>query len=257
MQCSGERPTCKACLTRATACRYVLSEARQVKQKYEDLQKKRSAHEELLILMRTLPEQDAVDLFRRVRAGGDTMSILSNLRDGDLPLQMRLVPETRLRYDLPYSRDFPARLLVSGSPYLDSIVYEATLQYASNSEVRDVTATEPQRRILPDVNSLLYQSQYVKPYHAAVFVEPRLENARPSEWTTVCKDDVLLRDLLAAYFTHEYHLFPVFHKDYFLEAIATAQKQRQTTSCCSALLVNATLAYACVSQILQQRGFTL
>jgi hypothetical protein len=207
--------------------------------------------------MRTLPQQDAVDLFRRVRAGGDTMSILSNLRDGDLPLQMRLVPETRLRYDLPYSRDFPARLLVSGSPYLDSIVYEATLQYASNSEVRDVTATEPQRRILPDVNSLLYQSQYVKPYHAAVFVEPRLENARPSEWTTVCKDDVLLRDLLAAYFTHEYHLFPVFHKDYFLEDIATAQKQRQRTSCCSALLVNATLAYACVSQILQQKGFTL
>jgi hypothetical protein len=84
---------------------------------------------------------------------------------------MRLVPETRLRYDLPYSRDFPARLLVSGSPYLDSIVYETTLQYASNSEVRDVTATEPQRQILPDVNSLLYQSQYVKPYHAAVFVE--------------------------------------------------------------------------------------
>jgi hypothetical protein len=71
------------------------------------------------------------------------------------------------------------------------------------------------------------------------------------------KDDVLLRDLLAAYFTHEYHLFPVFHKDYFLEDIATAQKQRQRTSCCSALLVNATLAYACVSQILQQKGFTL
>jgi hypothetical protein len=122
----------------------VESEARQAKRKYEDLRKQRSAHEELLSLIRTLPEQDAIDLFRRVR-------------DGDLLLQMRLVPETRLRYELPYSQDFPARLLVSGSPYLDSTIYDATLQQcAPYSEVREVTATEPQQRILPDVNSLLY-----------------------------------------------------------------------------------------------------
>lgn len=231
-----------------TTCRYVESEARQARQKYEDLRKKRSAYEELLNLMRTLPEQDAFDLFRRVRAGGDAGSILSHTRDGDLLLQMRLVPETRLRYELPYSRDFPARLLVSNSPYLDSIAFEAASQRAPHLGVSEVTATEPHPQIPPGTESSVYQSQYVKPYHAAALVEPRLDAGRPSNWTTVCKDDVLLRDLLAAYFTHEYHLFPAFHKDYFLEDMATAPSDRQRVSCCSALLVNATLAYACVSQ---------
>lgn len=198
--------------------------------------------------MRKLPEQDALYLFRRVRAGGSTGSVLSCLRDGDLLLQTRLIPETRLRYELPYSRDLPARLLVSGSPYLDSKIYEATLHHASSLETHRIIIPQFQQQILPEISSLIYQSQYVKPYHAAIFVEPRLETARPSEWTTVCKDDVLLRDLLAAYFTHEYHLFPAFHKDYFLEDMATAQLERQATYCCSTLLVNATLAYACVSQ---------
>jgi hypothetical protein len=161
---------------------------------------------------------------------------------------MHLVPETCLRYELPYSRDLPARLLVSGSPYLDSMIYEAASQRALYSQIREITTTEPERRILPDIDSLTYQSQYVKPYHAAVLVEPRLENARPSEWTTVCKDDALLRNLLAAYFTHEYHFFPAFYKDYFLEDMATAQTGQRRTPCCSVLLVNATLAYARVSR---------
>jgi hypothetical protein len=198
--------------------------------------------------MESLSEHNAVDLFRRVRAGTDAMSILSSIRDGDMLLQMRLVPETRLRYELPYSRNLPARLLVSGSPYLDSSIHEATLQPVSYSGIRDISALQPQQRILPDVSSLLYQSQYVKPYHAAVFIEPRLENARPSEWTAVCKDDVLLRDLLASYFTHEYHLLPSFHKDYFLEDMSNAQQTKtRRMPLCSELLVNATLACACVS----------
>jgi len=74
----------------------------------------------------------------------------------------------------------------------------------------------PARRILPvEATSSEYQDQYVKPYHAALFIEPRLANARPSDWTTVSKDDALMRDLLAAYFMHEYHFLPVFQKDYF------------------------------------------
>src|SRR3712207_6263205 len=110
MQCSGERPTCRVCLTRTTACKYVESEARQAKRKYEDLRRKRSAHEELLGLMKTLPEQDAVDLFKRIRAGGDVAAIVKHVQDGDLLLQLQLVPDTRFRYELPYSRDMPASL---------------------------------------------------------------------------------------------------------------------------------------------------
>lgn len=251
LQCTSERPTCGACLTRKTSCRYVETEARKTKRKYEDLQKHRSAHEDLVSLMRTLPEQDAVELFRRVRAGGDLEATLNHVRDGDLLLQMHLVPETRLRYELPYSRDIPALLIASGSPYLDSMIHEAALQRVSHSHIPHTTATGSEQRVPPEGTVSTYMSPYVKPYHAAVFAEPRLETARPSDWTNVSKDDVLMRNLLAAYFTHEYHSWPVFHKDHFLEDMASSQKEERRTSCCSSLLVNVTLAYACVSQLIK------
>lgn len=136
---------------------------------------------------------------------------------------MHLVPETCLRYELPYSRDLPARLLVSESPYFDSTIHEAASQRTLHSQIREITATESERRILSDSDSLTRQSQYVKPYHAAVLIEPRLENAGPSEWTAVSKDDALMRKLSIAYFTHDYHFFPAFYKDYSLEGMATAQ----------------------------------
>ncbi|KAL5400416.1 hypothetical protein PMIN03_012393 [Paraphaeosphaeria minitans] len=199
--CTGERPICGACLTRHSSCRYLEPEARQIKRKYEHLLKHRSAHEELLGLMRTLPEQDAVELFRRVRAGGDTEATLTHFKGGDLLLQMHLVPETRLRYELPYSRDIPALLLASGSPYLGSIIYEAASQRALHSHLLGTIAPGSEQRVFPEGTSSMYKSPYVKPYHAAAFIEPRLEAARPSDWTNVSKDDVLMRELLAAYFT--------------------------------------------------------
>lgn len=196
--------------------------------------------------MKTLPEQHAAELFLRVRAGGDIAIILKQVQDGNLLLQLQLMPETRFRYELPYSRDMPASLLTSGSPYLDSLIYEAAPQRASQLQAHMSAATKPEHIIFPaERASLEYRSEYAKPYHAAVFVEPGLEKVKPSEWTTVCKDDILMRDLLATYFTHEYPLFPLFQKDYFLEDMAEPRTAK--TPCCSALLVNAILAYACVS----------
>ncbi|PVH92879.1 hypothetical protein DM02DRAFT_662521 [Periconia macrospinosa] len=286
-RCSGEQPTCTACTKRNTHCRYPQTEARQVRQRYEDLQKRRSAHEELLGLMSTLPEQDATELFLRVQAGGDITTIVKHVQDGNLLLQLQLVPETRLRYELPHSRDMPALLLTSESPYLNSLIYEAASQRAlhvtvqghergrvqlgqndclqgeeeipkENSDLSYLhnihnvklfiksAATEPNHCVFPaEYASSEYRSEYVKPYHAAVFVEPRLENVKPSEWTTVSKDDTLMRDLLAAYFTHEYHLWPLFQKDYFLEDMAKPKTDDRQTPCCSSLLVIAILAYAC------------
>ncbi|EMD69258.1 hypothetical protein COCSADRAFT_130800 [Bipolaris sorokiniana ND90Pr] len=233
-KCTSEKPTCRACLERNTVCRYVETEARQAKRKYEDLRREQSAHEELIRLMQTLPEQDAFELFKRVRARGDVSAILNHVRDGGLLSQMQLIPETRLRYELPYSRDMPELLRTSGSPYLGSLIYEAVSQ-----------STEPQQSVVPAKTAQTYQDMYVKPYHAAIFVEPRLENTRISEWTTVCGDEGLMRKLLDAYFTHEYHIWPVFHKDYFLEDLSSVKSPNSRTSSSFASLVNATLAYAC------------
>jgi hypothetical protein len=170
--------------------------------------------------------QEAMDVVGRVQAGQDIEAVLSLVKSGSLLMQLRVAPETRLRYDLPFSQQMPVDLLSSGSPYLASLVYEAMWPPSSSFRTHDVVR---------------FSSQYLKPYHAAVLVEPLLEQVIPSRWTTISRDDKLLKDLLAAYFTREYHLFPVFHKDRFLEDMASGQ-----TDCCSSLLVNTVLAYACV-----------
>jgi len=159
-------------------------------------------------------------------------------------LQMHLVPETRLKYDLPYSVNFPAALLASGSPYLTSPIYDSTSQHSIHTQEHGVPVTE-RERASPTSVSLANQAQYVKPYHAAVLVEPRLDRVKPSEWTAVCKDDGLLREILTAYFIHEYHTFPVFHKDYFFEDMQSPRTTKRDIRFCSALLVNAVLAYGC------------
>ena len=199
--------------------------------------------------MATLPEEDAVLLFRRIREGAESGAVLNQFRTGDLLLQMHVVPECRFEYTLPYSSDIPMRLLTSRSPYINSKILEAASHRNLLPMANELAGAEPELRILPDINSMTYQSQYTTPFHAAILIEPRLEAAKPSEWTTVCKDDPLLRKLLAAFFTHEYHLCPAFHKDYFLEDMAAEPGNRDKLLHCSPLLVNAVLAYACVSHI--------
>lgn len=125
----------------------------------------------------------------------------------------------------------------ANNPYLNSIVYEAISLY-SHAEQRE-------SRLVSDIASDKYHSLYVMPFHAGQVVEPRLSDARPSRWTTICSDDMLMRDLLAVFFRCEYQFTSAFHKDLFLEDMAAIRHDF-----CSSLLVNAVLAYACVSSTL-------
>ena len=78
-----------------------------------------------------------------------------------------MVPETRLRYDLPYSAQMPADRLGSESPYLDSLIYRAAWSELACNLDDDVSE---------------YQSKYLEPYHAATSVNPQLYRTRPSTW---------------------------------------------------------------------------
>ena len=155
-------------------------------------------------------------------------SILSQVKEGDLLLQLSLVPETRFRFDFPFKTEMPSSLRIANQPYLQSLLYEAT----------SVAPTAASHR----PTSELYSPQYLKPYHASVLVDPRLDAVKPSKWTTVSTDDDLMRALLRLYLFHEYHYLNCFQKDYFLDDMLSGSEQF-----CSSLLVNAVLALACVS----------
>ncbi|KAK8023542.1 hypothetical protein PG993_011608 [Apiospora rasikravindrae] len=246
-RCSGERPVCGRCLRRKIPCRYreiVTSEA--LKKTNDDLRDRGNANEEILQLLKSLPDQEAHDVLARLRTGTSVSTIVNQVKAGDLLLQLAVAPETRFRYEFPYRSEMPAEYVVN-NPYLNSTLYKAASLYNNSSTssalpMHDAATSDhggnPHNLGTAEAE---HQSLYLKPFHAAHMVDPRLSDARPSLWTTVCDDDVLMRDILATWFRCEYQFTSACQKDYFLEDMVTRRQDF-----CSSLLVNIVLAYACV-----------
>lgn len=191
-----------------------------------------------------LPERDAQGLFNRLRSGVDIETLLNRIANGNLLLQLAVVPETRYRYTFPYRVNMPRGLLSHDNPYFQSLLYEAAsiLPSSGQGSSSDQPSSAGFSTSSHSEATKQYETAYLMPYHAAELVEPALASVKPSMWTSACKDDVLMRRLLTAYFFYEYPVVPAFHKDFFLNDM-----EAQRSDFCSPLLVNTVLAYACVS----------
>ncbi|KAI9679711.1 MAG: hypothetical protein M1822_007317 [Bathelium mastoideum] len=209
--------------------------ARALKRKYDELQSQQTIYEELYELVRSKPEKEALELYHRIRAGDDAESILKLVKEGDLLLQLALVPETRYRHQFPYVKEMPLFLQQPDNPYTASTIYEWTVGALSTSQQSPPSAERSEKRKEEE-------SRFVKPFRAAVLVDPILDSVQPSKWTNVSTNDELMRELLRLYFLREHMWFTYLHKNLFLEDMAS-----ESEAFCSPLLVNAALAFACVS----------
>lgn len=173
---------------------------------------------------------------------------MRQIKDGDLLLQVSLVPEARLRYDFPYRPTMPLAITNSNNAYLSSILYEAVFigdqkQETEQGQGQDQGVQQAQQQKMQDL-ATRYSPAYLKPYHAAKHIEPLLSTVDVSRWTSVMSDNDLFVALLSAYFVHEYPTYPVFQKDIFLRAMVEGDDRF-----CSPLLVNALMAEACVCSL--------
>ncbi|KAF5564764.1 nitrogen assimilation transcription factor nit-4 [Fusarium phyllophilum] len=109
VKCSGGRPACHRCLQRKLVCIYVTrpgetrSQAlnRCSQETCEGSSQPSSVYEELIGLLKNLPDQDAQAILQRLRSGTDAASVLSQARAGDVLLQMAAVPETAIAIQVP------------------------------------------------------------------------------------------------------------------------------------------------------------
>lgn len=199
------------------------------KRKYEDLQKRLATYEELFSYIATKSDTEAVEVWARLRNGDSADAVLRYIRDADLLLQLRLVPDVHYQYEFPYIQSMPTVLLRKDNPYLKSWL----LQCSSFSECKpskDKIAADP------DLDP------YCIPFHAAEIIDPRLNSVSAKHWTMVIDDDALLRELIRVFLLTEYGFFPMLQKDLFLQDMAAGRRRF-----CSPLLVNSILASACVS----------
>lgn len=178
------------------------------------------ASDELLQLMKSSSEEDAINILRRIRAGSDPGAVVRQVREGNLLIQLSLRPEIRRRYDLPYITEMPAFLLTPDNPY------PAPSKFQAQFDLQDPGTS----------------SYYTKPFHAAVLSDVLIDKAIISGWTTVISSNELLRQLLRSFFQYAYTEWFPFHKDLFLSDMVANR-----TEFCSPLLVNAVLANACYS----------
>ncbi|PVH92895.1 hypothetical protein DM02DRAFT_604691 [Periconia macrospinosa] len=225
-KCNGHRPKCNQCVTRVTDCQYAETDSRQIRRRYDQLKEKHNAHEELIEMLQTMPEREAMEILRRIRAGDNVQAILQHVQEGNLLMELSVIPESNFRYEFPYILEMPAQLKTPDNKVFRSVLHEAIQAFE-----------QPPTRNKGTLKR--YGSPYLKPLHAAEMIDPLLSDACPSRWTNVSSDDRLMRRLLGAFFIHEYPWMTIFHKDYFLEDMISGQ-----TRFCSSLLVNAILAKA-------------
>lgn len=199
---------------------------------------RRAIYEEIFLLLRNLPDQDAKDVLQRIRSDIDPAIVLNNIQTASVLLQMAVRPETRLRYELPYLPEMP-KSLIANNPYLDSLIYESVALSLEDKPPSFAGTRVPPYNDRPNPGQ--NHSRYLKPFHAAQVVEPWLSDAKISSWTSVCDDDCLMRELLLVFLRCEYQFAAAFQKDLFFQDMAAGQHDF-----CSSLLVNIVLAYACV-----------
>lgn len=210
-----------------------------LKRKVQELERQKSPYQRFFELLSAVPERDARRIFKKARSGTDVETLLGSVAAGDLRRQLSVVPETRYRYEFPYIPKMPASLVTDDNPYLHSFVHEAAAIYTVPEQY--VESLRSPTSNLPKIENVDYIAAYQKPFHAAMVVEPRLSQISMASWTTVCDDDVLMRDVLSAWFHNEYSFTSIVQKDLFLDDMAAGRHDF-----CSPLLVNTILAYACV-----------
>ncbi|KAF4963074.1 hypothetical protein FSARC_8876 [Fusarium sarcochroum] len=233
IRCDAQRPACAVCRSRHQPCHYdtgrgeTPGQAR--KRKLEPLRHRSSASEEIYNILQTRPESEALEIFRRIRDDSDPDSLIRLVKNGDMLMDLTLLPETRLRYEFPFKTSMPVYLQVPQNEYLPVLIYEESLIDGNNGQSHDST-----RNTLQDEADF----PYLRPYHAATIIDPRLSAVRPSEWTAITADNDLMRSLMHHFFLYDYQWHATFQKDYFLDDMASGGQEL-----CSSLLVNAILAF--------------
>ncbi|ETN39142.1 uncharacterized protein HMPREF1541_05365 [Cyphellophora europaea CBS 101466] len=246
----SESPKCDNCVRLGTDCHHTTpwqGLSSELKRKLDDMRLSHPTYQDLFNLLQVATDQDGLDILRSIKSGTSAEDICNHYQHANLQSQLALVPETRLRFEFPYLSTMPESLLVGDSPYLHSLLYEIAPVYHPPTSVAPSpqldSASLSSRFQFSNCSARTEEdrSLYLKPFHAARVIEPWLSDVDLSSWTTICNDNMLMRDLLRVFLRCEYQFSAAFRKDLFLEDMATRRDDF-----CSSLLVNAVLGYACV-----------
>ncbi|KAI9155693.1 hypothetical protein HJFPF1_08282 [Paramyrothecium foliicola] len=140
-----------------------------------------SPYEELFDLLQTANKQAALEILRRIRQGHDIDSRLRQAKEANPVAQ--LLKSQRADANI-------------NNPYLGSRFYKAVCG--------DITSPQQMQLQANNRLSIVDQTLYITPFHAAKMVDPYLWSIKASKSTNVTNDDLLVLELLNSYFLHHH-----------------------------------------------------
>ncbi|KAF1847944.1 uncharacterized protein K460DRAFT_279354 [Cucurbitaria berberidis CBS 394.84] len=263
-KCDGSRPVCTCCVQKVTSCVYELGPnekpSQAMKRKNEEMQGELSNLRQLYDFLRLRPEQEAMEIMRRIRANPPDTSqsqriqeLADFVRHGDMPTQQAssvpssphhqelgqsvTLPPLRLALALDSPSDLdPHNLPLPGilSMGVDGPISQRR-RYTSDTELP--VRSDSQGSLPPPTSIEAILQPPSSSFVDAAFTDPRLASAK--NWTTVTSDPNILLTLFSAWTTREFCYYHYLDRDAFLDDMASGR-----TDFCSALLVNALLASA-------------
>jgi hypothetical protein len=103
-KCDGERPACKGCVDRNQMCEYTcepgITPVASLKRKYESLQAESTDEHDLLDILRTASDADAMKVLARLRSSNNIQATLYQARNigvGSSDLAVQATPASPLR----------------------------------------------------------------------------------------------------------------------------------------------------------------
>ncbi|KAH7413792.1 hypothetical protein DE146DRAFT_749992 [Phaeosphaeria sp. MPI-PUGE-AT-0046c] len=271
-KCDGNRPVCTCCSQKDTDCVYELGPnekpSQAMKRKNEEMQGELSNLRQLYDFLRLRPEQEAIDVLRRIRVNSaDTtpsqriQELADFVRRGDAVQQSPSFPPPPYHYDAGHTLTLPSirQALDSASglgthelPFpgiLPPCTDGPSSQRRRHASDVDVSARSDSEGTLPpptSIEALLHPAPHV--VVDDVLSDPRLASAK--NWTTVTTDADLLISILSSWTSQEYVYYHYLDRDAFLDDMACNR-----SDFCSELLVNALLASACsTSSVVKDRS---
>jgi len=191
--------------------------------------------------LRNSTDSEAQEILRRMRSGNDVSDVVSLIRDSSV-----LLPK------IPYSSDSsPSTQYSRGTTDLQSpseeggtakrrrqsrSAYSSSQQQYTRSGDSDLSVTSG-----PSSNI----SNSSGPGNVPTgHIDTPIYNVPAKPWTSVSDNPALISHLISLYFAWSHPFYNFIEKDLFLSDMMHSQK-----TYCSALLVNAVLAQACVSSL--------
>ncbi|OJJ51804.1 hypothetical protein ASPZODRAFT_22227 [Penicilliopsis zonata CBS 506.65] len=259
VKCDGITPQCSACARRGTQCVYNLEtdgrRTKDLKREHEMLKSNSRDMLELFQLLKSIPDDEAIDALHRLRTSSSPSSALASIRGGLLATHSPSVshsaraclPPMSSAYELEllsvHPVAFPALepltvtnvdLSLVGVPTHFDVRWsppEPSLEPASSPETPPI---QPMMYLNPQSLSRLYSG----PSNHA-YADPRLTRLQIAAWTNVPMSNEFAANILSLFFINEHPVQGFFDADLFLDDLVALR-----TKYCSRLLVNSILAYA-------------